>query len=864
MKKNHPTMVISFVIMIAVFFMNGFLTGYLPAQETKAVTDVKPVLQKIENWLLLGPAGISTQEEALLKTNSAILDFNYLKVAELLPVEGETVLWNKSTTLKWKTMKPGDTKTDKLSIYYLATYLEVSRWLQTKLSIDKSDLEIQVYLDGNKVNTTTADNKINCDLTLSINKHLLVLKVLIPKEVKSNPDMVASLENKDAFKTEIIAQSLDPMHKANEENIVNTIVVTGISVAPDAKLAAVSLMQTEKNTGTIKTWMEILNTTTGAIVYSTPEFKGIRGFQWMGSSEKFSFTVSDKEDTSLYSFNLTTQSRELILEKIKNFSSYEWSRDGSFLVYSTFKQEDDKETYKYYKEIDDKQRDPAAKYSFYIYYPASGTLHQLSDPTQDYNTFSISPDGKSLLLTQTYSDYKHRPYVLQKFSLYDIETGTITPILEGNFVNFAQWGFDSKKIIVIGGPSAFNGLGINMKDPKMIPNDYDVQAYLYDLTTKTADPITKYFDPSIDSAYWDTNPGIIYFRATDKSDQGIFAYSLKDKKYKRFSTIIEVVSSMDIALKKDFAVYWGSGPVTPYKLYKLDLITGKASVLKDYNGQFFKYTKLGTCEDWNFTMPNGKTIYGHIHYPADFDKTKKYPCIVYYYGGTHPITKDFGGKYAKDWWTAKGYVVYIPQPSGAIGYGQDFSAIHVNDWGKTTSQEIIFGVKEFLKTHPFVDPEKVGAMGASYGGFLTQYLATQTDMFAGFISHAGITTLSSYWGVGDWGYTYSGIATADYFPWNQKQFYLEHSPLFMADQIKRPLLLLHGDSDNNVPTGESYQMYAALKLLGKEVELVTYKGEAHGIQEYKNRLHWMRLIVAWWDKQLKKQPESFSYILEKK
>jgi len=156
-------------------------------------------------------------------------------------------------------------------------------------------------------------------------------------------------------------------------------------------------------------------------------------------------------------------------------------------------------------------------------------------------------------------------------------------------------------------------------------------------------------------------------------------------------------------------------------------------------------------------------------------------------------------------------------------------------------------------------------MGASYGGFLTQYLATCSDnMFAAFISHAGISSLASYWGVGDWGYTYSGIATADSFPWNRKDIYVGQSPLFRAERIKSPLLLLHGEDDNNVPPGESYQMFTALKLLGKDVALVTFKGQNHRILEYGKRLHWMHTIIAWFDKYLKKQPQYWDHLYPEK
>ena len=278
----------------------------------------------------------------------------------------------------------------------------------------------------------------------------------------------------------------------------------------------------------------------------------------------------------------------------------------------------------------------------------------------------------------------------------------------------------------------------------------------------------------------------------------------------------------------------------------------------------FGHVRIGRVEDFSFSASSGSEIVGRVHYPPGFDAESaaaaSVPAIVYYYGGTVPVDRSFGGRYPFNLWAAQGYVVYVLQPSGAIGFGQEFSARHVNDWGMVAARDIMEGTRAFLDAHPFVDPARVGCGGASYGGFMTMSLITQTDMFRTAIAHAGISSLASYWGEGWWGYSYSGVASADSYPWNRQDLYVDQSPLFHADRIHTPLLLLHGTADTNVPIGESQQLFTALKILGREVELVTIAGENHHILDYPKRKRWMETILAWYDRELKDQPEWWDHL----
>ena len=176
-------------------------------------------------------------------------------------------------------------------------------------------------------------------------------------------------------------------------------------------------------------------------------------------------------------------------------------------------------------------------------------------------------------------------------------------------------------------------------------------------------------------------------------------------------------------------------------------------------------------------------------------------------------------------------------------------------WGKESGDDIIEGTRTFLAEHPYVDAKRVGCMGASYGGFMTQYLQTRTDIFAAAVSHAGISNIASYWGGGYWGYSYGECAQYGSYPWNNPDMYVKQSPLFNADKIHTPLLLLHGTVDTNVPTTESQQLFNALRILGREVSYVQVDGENHVIGNFKKRMTWQNVIFAWFAKYLKDEPE---------
>ncbi|MBD3869093.1 MAG: S9 family peptidase, partial [Acidobacteria bacterium] len=443
--------------------------------------------------------------------------------------------------------------------------------------------------------------------------------------------------------------------------------------------------------------------------------------------------------------------------------------------------------------------------------------------------------------------------------LWELDLATHKSLKLGDFswLNSASYSPDGSRLLLIGGPSLFGDVGKNVPEG-VIPNDYDGQIYIWDPKGEQPDSVqavAREFDPAIKSAVWHRGDGKIYLDAEDGEFGRLVRYDPEADTFTMIELPFEVTSAVAFARKAPVAVAIGSSMWSPPQVAAVDLTGDAARVIHNPGADWFQTVRTGGSEDFAFTAANGKTIAGRVYFPPGLDRTKKYPALVYYYGGTSPVGRGFGGRYPKEWWASRGYVVYVLQPSGATGFGQEFSAAHVNDWGSTTIDEVIEGTGKMLEALPFVDGKRVGCLGASYGGFMTMGLVTKTDMFAAAVSHAGISGLASYWGEGYWGAGYSAVATSGSYPWNRRDIYVDNSPIFHADKVNTPILLTHGTSDPNVPPGESDQFFTALRILGKEVEYIRVDGQEHWILDHAKRLQWSASIVAWFDRWLQDSPE---------
>ena len=708
--------------------------------------------------------------------------------------------------------------------------MENSRFAEVKLVVEGTK-HYRLYVDG--------DHQKGGTLKLTPATHEVVVKYLTTPEVGEAPTVSIETEHK-----ELITLRSDGQRMFTLADVLYGTRFGGTSLSPDGRylMTTYTLRHDDGKSDRITSIKELA---TGRIMAQRSE-----PIQWMPRSIAYYFTRNGVEGRQLVKVDVATGKESLLADNLPK-GRFIIAPTEEYLLY-TLNEEGPAENKEVYEVVhpDDRQpgwrnRSQLAKYDL-----RSGLMQPLTFGYRDVRCNDISADGRYLLMSVSSSRLTARPTKLTSLYRLNIETLEAEPLVENDgFIGGACFSPDGASILLSGSPESLGGIGKKVKEGQT-PSMVDGQLFLMQLADRKVQPLTRDFNPSVGRVVWSKADGQIYFMAEDRDCVHLFRIDSKTLHISRLNVPEELVKQFSLASAAPLMAYYGESASNSERLYTVQLKNLKSTLQRDLFKEQMSDIALGECQAWDFVNSRGDTICGRFYLPPHFDASKQYPLIVNYYGGCSPVNRTFESRYPHHAYAALGYVVYVIEPSGCTGFGQEFSARHVNTAGDYVADDIIEGTRRFAAEHPYVNAKKIGCIGASYGGFMTQYLQTKTDLFAAAISHAGISDHTSYWGEGYWGYSYSEVSMANSYPWREKELFVEHSPLYNADKIHTPLLFLHGDVDHNVPVGESIQMYTALKLLGRETAMVLVNGQDHHILDYSKRIRWQNTIFAWFAKWL--------------
>ncbi|MDO5664979.1 MAG: prolyl oligopeptidase family serine peptidase [Bacteroidia bacterium] len=742
--------------------------------------------------------------------------------------------------------------TEKDALYLVSFFIHADSYVTGEITVT-TPFPFQVFMDGAKISEKTTQESNPKDLryiktrfNANTGGARVVMKLFVPSSHKSDAAFRISVSATDSSS---LTLSDNEKRRITINDILEGKRVNSVAISPNGRFTLIRLSETLPGGKTLY-FTEVYDNKNERIILSEPTSRS--QLRWMPKTDLLSYVSESENGVSLFSLNPLTSEQKILAQNLPS-SSFIISPDEKSLFYIEEKKVEKRHPYglKRMQAPDDRQPNYGRTFHIFRYDMPTGFSQQITSGNTSAELHGISPDARLLLFSTTTETPTETPFYNKSMFCVDWQTMQVDTLWTNEkYTDEALFSPDGSQILIKGSPQCFNHLGSALSSGKT-PNSYDKQAYVMTLKTKHIEPITKSFAPGIDAMIWSASDNQIYLRTQDKDRKVIYCYHPQKRTFSKLPVQEEYISAFDVSQSAPMAAYAGSGASNSTRAYLYSLKKEKSSLISAPYDTRLEKLQLGEVKDWNFKNTQGVTVDGRYYLPPYFDPNKKYPLIVYYYGGASPAPRTFENAYPLHVYAARGYVVYVLQPAGTVGYGQEFSSAFLHSWGNETVNDIIRGTQLFAKEHAFIDREKIGCIGASYGGFITQLMQTQTDIFATAVSHAGISNIAGYWGEGHWGYTYGARKSPNSYPWNNRSVFVDQSPIFNADKIRTPLLLLHGTDDTNVPIGESMQMYLALKILGKPVEFIQVEKENHVIADYRKIISWNHAIYAWFDKWLK-------------
>jgi dipeptidyl aminopeptidase/acylaminoacyl peptidase len=829
----------SFSLLLA-FAILAIFTGP-PALADESTDNDASVVVAIEQVLALGELPLAVDA---LNDSAKVDEIRRAAIMQLgrsgMPRAGQELnLFGKSLT--WQSVAPGDAGGDGLTLWVFN--LEADRFVSGRLEL-AGLRKLSVFHDGKSVDHDNGSVKLN----LAAGSHPVWLL-----HQGAEDDQTPELAWHGEAEHDRVDVHLEPRRRVSARLLTNAETVGSMAMSADGRYLALSFSARSDEADLDLRRLEVHDLNDQRIVRQwTTSLPG--ALAWSPDGRH----LAVQEGNNLWLHELASGQARLLLANHERIGAWRWHPDGGSILFAwTEAWESDNDKRRRIRSLEDRWATFRDNSQIYQVDVASGLIRPLTAKKQSVDLQDVHPDGSRLLLSERLIDYQAPPHSL--FRLFELDLGSLEEREVGQYRLFNGALFADTGYWLLAGPGLPQGDGATTAD-ELTPNEYDTQLYHLAADGESARSLSRDFDPSFNDVHR-LPDGDLLLSAVRGEGSVLVRLDISRERYTELDTGVEVLEQFVASEgRRPVVAVRGSDADAPQRVHLVDVQRNRNRVLVDSRTSSYADVVLGQVEPWTFVNENGDRIDGRYYLPPDFDPDRRYPLIVYYYGGTTPVNRQFTGRYPFNLWAAKGYVIYVLQPRGTIGYGQDFSALHVNAWGKYTAEDIIEGTQKFVAAHTFVDGERIGNIGASYGGFMTMHLATLTDLYAASISHAGISALTSYWGQGWWGYGYSGIASRGSFPWNNPELYVGQSPVYSADKVTTPLLLVTGDSDTNVPPGESHNMYTALKLLGRDVELIEFPGEDHWILDREKRYVWWDTMLAWFDYWLKDQPQWWHHL----
>jgi dipeptidyl aminopeptidase/acylaminoacyl peptidase len=417
---------------------------------------------------------------------------------------------------------------------------------------------------------------------------------------------------------------------------------------------------------------------------------------------------------------------------------------------------------------------------------------------------------KTLLLTEKYKGYDSHPYALKSGK------GML-------WLSMARDGFESDKNELI----------------------------FRDFLTNQDINLTQNHDFTIDAFALSHDEKIAYLIIPTKGTKQLFSLDLKSKELKQLTEGVFDVISLSVSEKE--IVFLRQSMIEPTDLFSYDIKTKKISQLTEINKEILAGITMPKVESrWVETTDGEKMLVWYV-LPPNMENGKKYPALLYCQGGPQSmVSQYFSYRWNLALMASQGYVVVAPNRRGLPGFGQKWNDAISKDWGGQAINDYLSAI-DFAAKESFVDANRLGAVGASYGGYSVYYLAGKHEgRFKTFISHCGLFNLESWYGTTEELFFANWDNRGPYWLPENKEYYKVNSPHNYVQNWDTPIFVIHGGVDFRVPESEGMQAFQAAQLKGLKSKYLVFPTEGHWILSPQNSLLWQREFFEWLEGDLKK------------
>jgi len=618
--------------------------------------------------------------------------------------------------------------------------------------------------------------------------------------------------------------------------------VTNPQISPDGKEAVFLKTHIDKEENTYEANLFHINIQSNEVSQWTYGKGSVSTPKWSADGTKIAFLSNRDETNQVYLLSARGGEAKQVTSFELDVSSFQWAPCGKKIwvnatlkeggTFTDEKEEDENNIPKPVRITKMKYKMDGAGFveadkfrQIGIMDIETGEVELFTNSNHNYTLQAVSHDGKKLVMSVNKNDNQDQVFH-QPLYLVDINTKEETIIIdEEGYYGGASFSFDDQYI-------AFTGAD------RQYENATHANLFVYDtadgtrmnLTDGIDSPVGDYSladmhrDAPTPALMW-TKDNFLYFQLSTMGDVRLYFASLDGAVYPA-SPENETIYGYSMSRDGEFAIIAVSDAVNPGELFKQTITTSEREKITSFNHQFLDEVELVEPEAIVFNGAENWEVHGWLMKPAGYEEGQKYPLIVEIHGGPHMM-------YANVFFhemqllAAQGYGVLYVNPRGSHGYSQAFVDAVRGDYGGRDYEDIMLGLDYVIAENDWIDVERLGLTGGSYGGFMTNWIVGHTNKFKAAVTQRSISNWVSFGGVSDVGYYFCdwqhGVELTDV----DKLWAI--SPLKYAANIETPLLILHSEKDLRCPIEQAEQLYITLKNMGKTTEFVRFPDSDHNL-----------------------------------